>query len=182
MKNFKLMFGGKLLSSLLLTVFVGGLLVTNASAVEPAGGNTTIDRFSVPFSIPWSELPCADLPPGVTEISGVANFRLVTTVRVDDGGVTYLNQNGFADGTATDNLGGSYLINYANHFDAEIPPDGFPQQIRMIDHFNLNGRGRNSRMHVGFVIVGTIESPDDTFPWQTTAINIRGDAIGCDPI
>lgn len=182
MKNFKLMFGGKLLFSLFIAVFVTGSAVTNALAVAQSGGNTTIERFSVPFSIPWSELPCADLPPGVTEVSGVANFRLVTTVRVTSSGVTYLNQNGFADGTATDNLGGSYRFNYANHFDAEIPPDEFPQQIRMVDHFNLLGSGGSNRMHVGFVIVGTIESPDDAFPWHTTAISIRGDAIGCDPI
>jgi hypothetical protein len=181
MKNFKLIFGGKLLFSLFVAVFAGGFMMTNASAVEASGGNTTIERFSVPFSIPWSDLPCADLPPGVTEVSGIANFRLATVVRVDAGGVTYMNQNGYADGTATDNLGGNYRINYANHFDAEVPPDGFPQQIRMVDHFNLLGSGRN-KMHVGFVITGTIENPDDTFPWHTTGIVIRGDAIGCDPI
>lgn len=142
----------------------------------------TIERFTVPFSIPWNpELPCADLPPGVTSITGTANFRVVTTVRVDGGGTTYMNQNSFADGTATDNLGTSYRINYFAHVDLEIPPGEFPQQVRMSDHFNLVGRGRNN-IHVGFVIVGTIESPSDPFPWHTTAINLRGDAIGCDPI
>ncbi len=182
MKKFKLTFVRKHLFSLFVTVFIAGLMIASASTAASAAPNTTIERFTVPFSIPWSELPCADLPPGVTEISGVANFRLVTVVRTDSSGNTYVNQNGFADGTATDDLGGTYRFNYANHFDAEIPPDGFPQQIRMTDHFNLIGRGRDNQMHIGFVIVGTIDNPGDTFPWHTTAINIRGDAIGCDPI
>ncbi len=177
MKNFKLTVSPKLLLSLFVAVLVG-VMTTDAAAA----GNTSIERFSVPFAIPWSELPCADLPPGVTEVSGVADFRLVTVVRVDAGGATYVNQNGYADGTATDNLGGSYRFNYANHFDAEVPPGGFPQQIMMVDHFNLLGRSGSSRMHVGFVITGTIESADDPFPWHTTGIVIRGDAIGCDPI
>ncbi len=178
MKKFKLTFVKNHLFSLFVAVFIVGLMMTSAAAAT----NTTIERFTVPFSIPWNpELPCADLPPGVTSITGTANFRVVTTVRVDGGGTTYMNQNAYANGTATDNLGTNYRINYAAHLDLEIPPGEYPQQVRMSDHFNLVGRGRNN-IHVGFVIVGTIESPSDPFPWHTTAINLRGDAIGCDPI
>jgi hypothetical protein len=163
-----------------IAVFIVGLMITSASAAVSTDPNTTIERFTVPFSIPYTEFPCADLPPGVILVTGTADFRVVTTVRVDDG-TTYVNNNSFADGTATDNLGTNYRINYAGHQHLEIPPGEFPQQVRMTDHFNLLGRGRNN-MHVGFVLVGTIESPSDPFPWHTTFISLRGDPVACDPL
>jgi hypothetical protein len=163
-------------------VLVTALASLSASAVAPATPAVTQERFSVPFSIPFG-VPCADLPPGVTSISGVAQFFVRTTTRVDSSGVTHLNINATAFGPATDNNGATYSFNYANHFSVDIPPGaGFPQQIRMTDHFNLNGKGKAGHMHVGFVIVGSIDGPGDTFPWHTDTINIRGDAFNCDPI
>jgi hypothetical protein len=153
----------------------------SAPAIAPASAEVTQDRFTVPFTIPFG-VPCADLPPGVTLISGVADFFVRTTTRVDSAGVTHLNINATAFGTATDNNGAVYSFNYANHLSIDIPPDEFPQQIRMTDHFNLNGKGKANHMHVGFVIVGTIDGPGDMFPWHTDTINIRGDAFNCDPI
>ncbi len=170
------------LTTLTIIALIGAVFAA-PSAFASAAPNTTIERFTVPFALPWTDqYPCTEMPPGVTSITGTANFRVVTTTRVDGGGTTYLNQNAFADGTATDNLGTDYRINYASHFDLEIPPGEYPQQLRFTDHFNLNGRGRNNQMHVGFLMVGTIEGPGDAFPWHTNFINIRGDAIGCDPI
>src|ERR1044071_2003607 len=85
-------------------------------------------------------------------------------------------------GAAIDNNGVVYSFNYANHFSVDVPPGEFPQQIRMTDHFNLNGEGKANQMQVGFVIVGTIDASGDVFPWDTETINIRGDAFNCDPI
>lgn len=164
-----------------LAVLVTAVASLSTSAVASPTPAVTQERFSVPFTIPFGA-PCADLPPGVTLISGVAEFYLRTTTRVDSSGVTHLNINGTAFGIAVDNNGAIYAFNYANHFSVDVPLGGFPQQIRMTDHFNLNGAGKASHMHVGFVIVGTIDEPGDVFPWNTDAINIRGDAFNCDPI
>ena len=165
----------------LLPLIAVAFAVALTGAPRSSAESSTHESFSVPFSIPFG-VPCADLPPGVTQIDGVANFFLVTTTRVDSAGVAHLNINGQADGDATDNNGTSYHFNYANHFSVEVPPGDFPQQIRMTDHFNLNGKGKDAHLQVGFVIRGTIEDASDFFPWHTTAINIRGDAFNCDPI
>ncbi len=165
-----------------LVVIIAASVALPVSVIAPsASAQVTQERFSVPFTIPFG-VPCADLPPGVTSVSGTAEFFLRTTTRVDSGGVTHLNINANAFGTATDNNGKVYSFNYANHFSIEVPPGGFPQQIRMTDHFNLNGKGKDAHMHIGFVIVGTIDGPGDLFPWHTDAINVRGDAFNCDPI
>jgi hypothetical protein len=166
---------------LLLPLIAVALTLALTNAPRSSAERSTHERFEVPFSIPFG-VPCADLPPGVTQIDGVANFFLVTTVRVDSAGVAHVNINGQADGDATDNNGTSYHFNYANHLSIEAPDGEFPQQIRMTDHFNLNGKGKDAHMKVGFVIRGTIEDASDLFPWHTTAINIRGDAFNCDPI
>src|SRR5262245_44202435 len=171
---------GKYLSILIVVVIAMATL--SPPATGPATAEVIQDRFTVSFTIPFG-VPCADLPPGVTLISGDANFFLRTTTRVDSDGGVHLNLNGTAFGTATDNNGVVYSFNYANHFSIDMPPSGdFPQQVRMTDHLNLNGKGKANHMKVGFVIVGSIDDPGDVFPWHTDAINIRGDAFDCDPI
>ena len=164
-----------------LAVLVTALASLSTLAVVATTPAVTQDRFTVPFTIPFG-VPCAELPPGVTLISGVAEFFQRTTTRVDSSGVTHLNINATALGTATDNNGVVYSFNYANHFSIDVPPGEFPQQIRMTDHFNLNGKGKANHMQVGFVIVGTIDGSGDVFPFHTETINIRGDAFNCDPI
>ena len=169
----------RLVQLLLLTAVVFALAFTIAP--KSSAESSTQERFTQPFSIPFG-VPCVDLPPGVTQVDGVANFLLITTTRVDSAGVTHLNINGQADGDATDNNGTSYHFNYANHFSVDVPPGDFPQLIRMSDHFNLNGKGKDAHMNIGFVITGTIQDANDLFPWHTTSINLRGDAFNCDPI
>jgi hypothetical protein len=169
-----------------LAVLVTALASLSTLAVVAATPAVTLDRFTVPFTIPGvfqaNGTPCVDLPPGVTSISGVAEFFQRTITRVDSSGVTHLNIDATALGAAIDNNGVVYSFNYANHFSIDVPPGEFPQQIRMTDHFNLNGEGKANHMHVGFVIVGTIDASGDVFPWDTETINIRGDAFNCDPI
>jgi hypothetical protein len=161
-----------------LTVLLTALANLPALALAPVSPDVTQERFSVPFTIPFG-VPCADLPPGVSEISGVAEFFVRTTARVDKDGVLHLNINATAFGNATDNNGETYSFNYANHFSVDVPPNEFPQQFRVTDHFNLNGKGKASHMHLGFVVVGTAFGPNDVV---TDTINIRGDAFNCDPI
>ena len=119
-----------------LAVLVTALAsLSTLAAATPA---VTKDRFTVPFTIPFG-VPCVDLPPGVTSISGVAEFFQRTITRVDSSGVTHLNIDATALGAAIDNNGVVYSFNYANHFSVDVPPGEFPQQIRMTDHFNPPG-------------------------------------------
>jgi len=178
--------GTKRMAVLAVLVTALASLSTLAVVAATATPAVTQDRFTVSFTIPGvfqaNGTPCVDLPPGVTSISGVAEFFQRTTSRVDSSGVTHLNINATALGAAIDNNGAVYSFNYANHFSIDVPPGEFPQQIRMVDHFNLNGQGQANHMEVSFSIVGTIDAPGDLFPWDTDTIHIRGDAFNCDPI
>src|SRR2546430_1841664 len=94
-----------------LVVIIAASVALPVSVIAPsASAQVTQDRFSVPFTIPFG-VPCADLPPGVTEISGVAEFFVRTTSRVDKDGVLHLNINATAFGNATDNNGVVYSFN-----------------------------------------------------------------------
>ena len=105
-----------------LAVLVTALAsLSTLAAATPA---VTKDRFTVPFTIPFG-VPCVDLPPGVTSISGVAEFFQKTTTRVDSSGVTHLNINATALGAAIDNNGVVYSFNYANHFSSMCRPVNF---------------------------------------------------------
>jgi hypothetical protein len=139
-----------------------------------ASAQSDRQRFTEDFTIPS---PCV----GGLVVSGTANFFVVTTSRVDKNGVAHVNVNAFADGAATDNNGGSYNFNYFNHSSVDIPPTGFPQQVRFTDHFNLNGKGKAAHMRVGFVLVVTVTGPGENDFFIDQVLNLRGDP-DCDPI
>ena len=163
-----------------LAVLVTALASLSASAATAAPPTVTREHFPVRFSIPFGP-PCAELRPGLT-VEGFGELFQVTTTRLESSGVTHQNIDATAFGIAFDNHRAIYFFDYVNHFSIDIPPGGgFPQQIRMTDRFDLNGTGR-AEMHVAFVIAGTIDSPDDVFPWHTRIISMRGDAFNCDPI
>jgi hypothetical protein len=161
-------------TALLTALAIGLVTLPPPLTATRASAQASHDRFTEDFTIPS---PCVN---GLV-VSGTANFFVVTTTRVDKNGVAHININAFADGTATDNNGGSYRFNYFNHSTADVPPGGFPQQVRVTDHFNLNGKGKAAHMHVGFVITVTVTGPgpDD---FTINVINLRGDAFVCDPI
>src|SRR5438034_9185476 len=73
-----------------LAVLVTALASLSTLAVVAATPAVTQDRFTVPFTIPFG-VPCVDLPPGVTSISGVPEFFQRTTTRVASSAVTHLN-------------------------------------------------------------------------------------------
>ena len=106
----------------LAVVFAGLILLPAAVSAQ-----TSREHFSVPFTIPYDG-PCSQLPPGLV-VSGTADLYVVTVVRVDQNGVTHVNINSRATGTATDNEGGAYRFNYSSHRSEEFPPGDFPVEI-----------------------------------------------------
>ena len=156
----------------LLAVVIAG------SMSMPAAGSAQTHRehFSVPFTIPYDG-PCSQLPPGLV-VSGTADLYVVTVARVDQDGVTHVNINSRAVGTATDNEGGVYKFNYSSHRSDEFPPGEFPVEVKWTDHFNMVGAGRTIQVHTGFVLRGTITESG----FEMNFINTYGDPFSCDPI
>jgi hypothetical protein len=156
-----------------IAVSVIALAVPALMFVPPASAAPQV-RVPISFTLTG----CPDLP-GLT-VQGSGEDFLVINVRVDQNGVTHVEQNDLVTGTATDSDGGTYLFNYHNHSSVDIPADGFPFQVTTTDHFNLNGQGRANQMHVGFVANATFPSPSD--PPIIEFVNVRGDPFLCDPI
>ena len=53
--------------------------------------------------------------------------------------------NDLINGTATDSDGAEYVFGYHNHAGVDVPPGGFPMEMFLTDHFNLNGRWQCSK-------------------------------------
>lgn len=172
MKNFKLVFGGKRLIALFALVFIAALTFMP----EAISAQSYREHLIVPFTIPYDGT-CAQLPDGLV-ITGTADLYVVTTARVDRNGVTHVNINSRAHGTATDNQGGTYRYTYSSHRREEIPPGETNVQVRWTDHFNLVGAGRTVQVHAGFNLRGTI-TPSG---FQMNFINTHGDPFSCDPL
>ena len=157
----------------LLAVVIAGLILLPASA---SAQTSYREHLSVPFTIPYDG-PCSQLPAGLV-VSGTADLYVVTVVRVDQDGVTHLNINSRASGTATDSEGGVYKFNYSGHRSDEFPPGDFPVEVKWADHFNMVGAGRTIQVHTGFVLRGTITESG----FEMNFINTYGDPFSCDPI
>jgi hypothetical protein len=156
----------------LLAVVIAGLMLLPA----PVSAQTYREHLIIPFTIPYDG-PCSQLPDGLV-VSGTADLYVVTTVRVDQNGVTHVNINSRATGTATDNEGGAYKFNYSSHRSEEVPPGETNIQVNWTDHFNLVGAGRTIQVHTGFVLRGTITESG----FEMNFINTYGDPFKCDPI
>ena len=156
----------------LLAVVIAGLILLPV----PGSAQVTREHLSIPFTIPYDG-PCSQLPDGLV-VSGTADLYVVTTVRVDRNGVTHVNINSIAIGTATDNEGGVYRFNYSSHRSEEVPPGESNIQVKWTDHFNLVGAGRTIQVHTGFVLRGTINGSD----FEMNFINTYGDPFKCDPL
>jgi hypothetical protein len=122
---------------------------------------------------------CTALPAGLT-VKGSGEAFIITNTRVDSSGVTHIETNNLATGTATDSNGAAYNFNYHNHASFDIPPGGFPFTAATTDHFNLVGNGQANQYQVHFVARVTFTSPT-TFP-TFDFINIHGSPDTCDPI
>ena len=143
--------------------------------VPPAMAEVTQIRQPISFTLSG----CTALPAGMT-VQGAGETFVVMNTRIDNRtGVTYVEQNSLATGTATDSNGASYSFNYHNHASFDTPPGGFPFAASTADHFNLVGNGKANQMQVHFVARVTFTSPT-TFTFDF--LRGRGNPFACDPI
>jgi len=140
---------------------------------QPASAAATQVRIPVTFTL--TPARCPDVTVTVT---GSGDSFLVINDRVDQQGVDHINMNNVINGTATDSEGGSYVFGYHNHASVDVAPGGFPMELFLTDHFNLNGRGKANQVHVGFVVRLTFTSPAE--PPIIDVVNLRGNPMACD--
>ncbi len=104
-----------------LAVLLGTTLGIGADATSAAGKGAT--RVTYPVSFTVTSANCNQLPDG-TSISGDGTFTDITTASGTESQ---------GRGTATDNLGNTYVWHYASHL--------VTQNGGFIDHFNVSGNG-----------------------------------------
>jgi hypothetical protein len=153
-----------------VTVVIGVAATTSQSA------EVFHFTFQEPVAFTLTPEQCSDLQVTVT---GSGERMVVVNERIDQNGVDHIVVNDTAQGTATDSEGASYIFNYHNHANVEVQPDGFPVEVKVTDHFNLNGQGKANQTHPGFVLRVLITSPTDEPVVDT--VNERGNPV-CDPI
>lgn len=167
----------------LITVLTLMLGVT--SSVALAGG-ATIETSPASFTMTSSQ--CGNLPPGTT-INGTGTQTSITLVRTDASGVTTIFNVTHTKGTATDNLGNTYVFNYSNSFKVSntvASPGTFSGS--MTDSFSLAGSGP-ANLHNGFEAGITSSDGFATASWDVKSSH--GDPISfatgsvvahCDPL
>jgi len=129
---------------------------------------------------------CPDLPQGVT-VKGSGTSRKYTTFSTDANGVNHYYEVTAVTGTATDNRGGRYRIDYHASFSASYTTT--PYVAVLTDHFDLVPRGAfGGGLHTFFVANVTVRSED---PFEATfdPIVVHGDPLDfktlkphCDPL
>ena len=169
-------------SRILLSVTLGVMSIVGIGAVS--ADTTTHAQYtgSFPFTLYGAGGPspsCPMLPSGLI-INGNVNYFNVVNQRVDANGVTYLTVNSSELGSATDNNGATYEVNYHNHFSETMPPSGYPLTFFFNDHFNVVGNGQASQLRVHVVLRAVFLSPSD--PGTFTFVNLHGDWADCDVI
>ena len=165
------------------TTVIGDHHLASASveAAEPAAltaaaaTNNTQTRAPISFTLSG----CPNLPAGLT-VFGSGDDFLVVNARVDGDGVTHIERNDLATGTATDSNDASYKFSYHNHSNITIPPGGFPWSFTTTDHFNLVGNGHANQLNVHFVARVTFTSPTD--PPLIEFVNSFGNPFFCDAL
>jgi hypothetical protein len=144
-------------------------------APAPALAQSTRIRMPISFTLPAGQCPSLEVT-----IEGNGESFIVTNERIDENGVHHIIMNNFSAGTAVDSDDATYLFNYHQHAEMDVPSAGFPFQLTATDHFNLNGEGKANHLHVGFVASATFTSPSD--PPTIEFVNMRGNPFSCDPI
>ena len=133
----------------LLSMTLQLALAASASAAE-------LSRTPVEFVLTPEQCPDVE-----TTITGAGMYFLRHNERIDKNGVTHINDNLSAKGTAVGENGVVYHFNYHNNARVTIPPQGFPFTIRQTDHFNLVGAGNAGNMQVGFNVIVTFLAPGE---------------------
>ncbi|HLJ50475.1 MAG TPA: hypothetical protein VKU01_30895 [Bryobacteraceae bacterium] len=148
--------------------------ILSMTTIPSVSAQANLFRSPVSFTLKG----CTQLPAGLV-ITGSGESLLVISTRTDKDGNTVVEHNNVVTGTATDNNGGSYIFNYADHATITMPPSVFPFTRSLTDHFNLLGQGQRNQMQVGFRADVTVIAPN-TF--IISPINVRGDPMTCDAI
>ena len=160
--------------------FVRPALLTSALAISLASlavgsASAAATQIRMPVAFTLTPARCPDLQ---VTFSGSGDSFLVINDHVDQQGVDHINMNNVINGTATDTEGGSYVFGYHNHASVDVAPGGFPMELFLTDHFNLNGRGKANQVHVGFVARLTFTGPAE--PPIVEIVNLRGNPMACD--
>jgi len=159
-----------------LAALAATLAVTLVLAIVPSV-LAEATQIRTPLSFILTPTRCPNLQ---VTVEGSGDSFIVTNERIDKNGIHHIIMNNLVTGSATDSDGANYGFNYHNHASFEIPPSGFPFQVALTDHFNLNGQGKANHLHVGFVARLTFTGPSD--PPIVEVVNERGNPMGCDGI
>jgi hypothetical protein len=168
---------------LMAAVVAAVSLAVGVSSAVAAGGPPAIETVSADFVL--TSETCPNLPAGTT-ITGTGTGTSITSVRIGADGLVTITNTTHSSGTATDQLGNTYVFNYSNSFrvtntsaDAEV----FSGQ--MTDSFVLAGNGP-AQLNNGFTAVFTTDFA--TF-FSFEELNSHGDPIDfvtgaamCDPL
>jgi len=157
-----------------LALITGALAISGAFLANPSvsAAGTQI-RMPVAFTLTPARCPNLQVT-----VSGSGESFLVINERIDENGVDHIIMNNLVNGTAADTDGATYVFGYHNHASLDVPPGGFPTEIFLTDHFNLNGHGKANQVHVGFVARLTFTGPSD--PPIIETVNVRGNPMACD--
>lgn len=156
-------------------VFVPVLaLALTLAAAGGVAANPHEERSPVEFTLTPAQCPQLQVT-----VTGMGERVVVTNEWTDRNGVTHRAIDDRAQGTATDDAGGTYRFKYHARTKVLIPPGTYPQVHRVIDHFRLNGKGSADNLRVAFLIILTFTGPDQE-PIITPLFE-RGDH-NCDPI
>ena len=158
-------------------------LTSDAVGVTAHGNAGTTVTKDVPVSWTITTAGCLSLPAGTTLNGTGTETQIANTLT--DGAVTTMIVTTHGFGTATDQMGNSYVWNYANHFRAAnsaAQPEVFLGQ--MVDHFSLAGSGP-SHITAGFLADLNFGPTSASF----TPVHVVGDPVSfpdgnahCDPL
>jgi hypothetical protein len=139
--------------TLLTGVVALAALVVGAGTAGAAGGPPLIESVGGDFVMTSAQ--CPNLPEGTT-ITGTGSGTSISTFNVDKNGIVTLGNTTHINGTATDELGNTYVYNYSNSYrisNSASDPDTFSG--RMVDSFSLAGNGP-SHLNNGFTAIFTV--------------------------
>jgi hypothetical protein len=171
------------LKKLSAAVVAAVALAVGVGSAVAAGGPPTITTVSADFVL--TSATCPNLPAGTT-IIGTGTGTSIRSTRIGSDGLVTITRIVHSHGTATDQLGNTYVFNYSNIFsvmNTVVDPDVFSGQ--MTDSFALAGNGP-SHLNNGFTAVFTTDF--QTFS-TFEELNSHGDPIDfaapapmCDPL
>ena len=169
-------------------VIAAATMLATAASVLPAHAANNPSRSETSFPVSWTveSANCTQIPAGTT-VTGSGTMRVVTTTRVDVGGVQHERIDAHAEGSAVDQAGNQYSFRYDNILiikNSLARPQVF--NGLMVDAFGLHGHGP-AAMTNGFTADFTEDR--DALTAAITPRSVRGDPFAfpdiggrCDPL